>query len=161
MITDEKLMQQYISGDYQAFEQLYRRYKSRVYGFLRAKVKENQIDDLFQQVFQKLHEKKHLYDVEYKFTPWFFTLIKHVVIDSYRKEKIDYVELAIEPEAPEENEASELELNINTDDEKLLFMKFVEQRGYKELAEEFNSNSSALRKRLSRLIAKIKGENHE
>ena len=77
MKTDEELMEEYKKGGEAAFNEIYLRYKKRVYGYLMKRVKAEQSDDLFQQVFSRLHEKRYLFKEGDPFAPWFFTLIKN------------------------------------------------------------------------------------
>ena len=159
MKTDEQLMEIYLDGDLQAFEELYRRYKNRVYGFLAKKVDSSQQDDVFQLVFMKLHEKKHLFKSEYRFSPWFFTLIKNTIIDHYRKNRVKHEELTIDPVYEDQDETSTEEissLHLDENQQRLLYLKFVEGYGYKELEEEFKTSAATLRKRVSRLITNLR-----
>ena len=142
-----------------AFEALYKRHKNRVYGYMSQKISADKIDDVFQLVFAKLHQKKHLYKKEYPFLPWFYTLIKNTLIDFCRKEKIIFEKLSSEPIAHEHSNETELNLNLKEEEYQLLYAKFVEGFGYKELEEEFNASASTLRKRVSRLIATIRKRN--
>lgn len=161
MKSDEELMVIYVSGESSAFSELYRRYKNRVYGYLQGKIRPGELDDVFQKIFLKLHAKRHLFKEEYPFAPWFFTLCRHVIIDHYRLQKdLDFEELARELKAEEgelEGEAMKVP-QMDPEQYRLLYMKFVEGRGYKELEEEFQANASTLRKRVSRIISALRGE---
>jgi RNA polymerase sigma-70 factor (ECF subfamily) len=153
MATDEELMQAYQSGDEQAFNEIYLRYKNRVYGYLNKKVSEEKRDDMFQMIFVKLHEKKYLFNVEESFSPWFFTLIRNLIIDNYRKKTPEFEEITEKQSSSiDKEESAEIDLTKH----KLLYLKFVEGLSYKELEKEFNTSSSTLRKRISRLVNKIR-----
>ena len=134
------------------FNEIYLRYKKRVYGYLMKRVKTEQSDDLFQQVFSRLHEKRYLFKQGDPFAPWFFTLIKNLVIDFYRKNKIEFVELDSDPEY---EESSKVDLELFKKHE-VLYLKFVDGHSYKELEEHFKTPAATLRKRVSRVINKIK-----
>ena len=156
MKTDEELMLNYCAGESSGFSELYRRYKKRVYGFLNEKVMAQERDDVFQKIFLKLHDKRHLYNAEYAFAPWFFTICRHVIIDHYRAQKKSHEEIDLEQMVAETSgdEADFPELpSMSEDQYRLLYLKFVEGRGYKELEREFNSSASSLRKRVSRLLS--------
>lgn len=157
--TDEELMDAYVKGDQLAFERLYKRHKNRVYGYMSQKMAADKIDDVFQLVFTKLHQKKHLYKREYPFLPWFYTLIKNTLIDFCRKEKIIFEEFASEPVASESFNETDLNLNLKEEEYQLLYAKFVEGFGYKELERGFDASASTLRKRVSRLITAIRKRN--
>lgn len=169
MRSDEDLMISIQQGSSEAFEALYRRFRSRVYGYLAKKVTGDDRDEVFQMVFLKLHEKSHLFRSDLPFTPWFFTLIRNTVIDFYRSQKIDYV--ALEGEALEAFESSGNETKgfnlregrpslaaLNIEDQQLLYEKFVEGHGYKELEVQFGMKAATLRKRVSRLIKKLRNK---
>jgi RNA polymerase sigma-70 factor (ECF subfamily) len=163
MKSSEELMILIQSGDSMAYEELYARFRGQVYGFLAQKVKGEDRDELFQVVFMKLHEKSHLYQREYPFKPWFFTLIRNSVIDFYRSQKITYVGLdegedpSYEPFENSESESGIEKLNgLSLEEEKLLYLKFVEGLGYNELQSEFKVAAASLRKRVSRLIKKLR-----
>lgn len=160
MSNDEELMKNYQAGDMSSFDELYGRYKDKVYGFISSRVKEHSRDEIFQRVFTRLHQKKHLYNQEYPFAPWFYTLIRNVIIDFYRERKFEYIELNEEMMWEREDEIQEFDLSIlESLDEKealLLYQKFVEGLSYKELEDKLNIKSATLRKRISRLVKKLK-----
>ncbi len=160
MSNDEELMKNYQAGDMSSFDELYGRYKGKVYGFISSRVKEHSRDEIFQRVFTRLHQKKHLYKQEYPFAPWFYTLIRNVIIDFYRERKFEYIELNEEMMWEREDEIQEFDLSIlESLDEKealLLYQKFVEGLSYKELEDKLNIKSATLRKRISRLVKKLK-----
>ena len=161
MKTDEELMLNYRAGQSEAFNELYRRYKKRVYGYLANKIPREQREDVFQQIFLKLHDKRYLYSDEYPFAPWFFTLCRHLIVDHYRKTGKEAQELAeLDLSLLGGSEAEDIENDLPPMDEeqyRLLYLKFVEGRGYKELEAEFGSNASTLRKRVSRLLQTLRG----
>lgn len=154
-------MNSYRAGDFTAFEKLYARHKGKVYGYIKGRVGEAHSDDVYQAVFARLHQKKHLFKSDYPFLPWFFTLIRNVIVDHHRREKIKYQPLPEEIGAEAESSLEEIEelkeLNLTEEQFKLLYMKFVEGKGYKELETEFDSSSSALRKQVSRVMQKLRG----
>ncbi|MCF8058983.1 MAG: sigma-70 family RNA polymerase sigma factor [Bacteriovoracaceae bacterium] len=159
-MTDEELMSNYQTGDLQAFEELYKRYKGKVSGFLYQRVNEPYREDVFQKVFTRLHHKKHLYKADYPFSPWFFTLIRNVVIDFYREKKEEHAEFDEMIHQEMDSDDSQFDLSILSGlDEKdalLLYQKFVEGQSYEELENELNIKSATLRKRVSRIVKKLK-----
>lgn len=162
-LTDAELMSAYQRGDEEAFASLYERYHERVFSYLQRRIKNDMVNDLYQDIFLKLHEKKHLYNNEFAFAPWFFTLIRHSTIDFFRKKKLSTESFADEYAAKNQEEILDFEsFGINETDQVLLYKKFVEGKAYKELAEEFSLSSAGLRKKVSRLIKNIRlGSAHE
>lgn len=160
---DKNLMRLYIQGDNQAFEKLYGLYKKRVYAYINKRVKSAYVDDLYQAVFMKLHEKKHLYNDEYPFSVWFYTLIRHTIIDWQRKNKVQFTDFNESEHSYEDQENQDhlQDLDLGSLDEgsrQLLYQKFVEGKGYRELEVEFNNTSSNLRKKVSRLVKQLRGK---
>ncbi|MFN4880838.1 MAG: RNA polymerase sigma factor [Bacteroidota bacterium] len=89
-LTDQELVQQYLSGREQAFAELLRRHKTRVYTTIYMFVRDKYIaEDLFQETFIKAVKKLNsgLYNDEGKFLPWLLRIANNLCIDYYRKTK--------------------------------------------------------------------------
>ena len=87
-IADEELMSLYQNGSETAFQSLYERHSGKVYGFLKKRIlSDEKVNDIFQEVFLKIHRSKHLYKKSFPVLPWFFTITKTVMIDELRKDK--------------------------------------------------------------------------
>ena len=162
-ITDAELMSAYQRGDEKAFLEIYERYHERVFSYLQRRIKNDMVQDLYQDIFLKLHEKKHLYKKEYAFAPWFFTMIRHSTIDFFRRRRIVTEVLSENLHHVGAEETTDLEsFGLVEADQLLLYKKFVEGKAYQELAEEFSQSSASLRKKVSRLIKNIRlGGAHE
>ncbi len=158
-LTDIELMSAYQQGEEKAFIELYERYSDKVLSYLKRRVKSEMVADLYQDIFGKLHEKKHLFQGQYPFAPWFFTLIRHHLIDVYRSMKAP-LEVFQEEHylvSPPESEFHHFsELNLSSNDQSLLYKKFVEGKDYKELERELGASSASLRKKVSRLIKDLR-----
>lgn len=156
-LSDNELMLLYQAGDEASFDLLYGRYKNMIYGYISKRVSPNVVDDLFQKVFIKLHKSKHRYNENYPFSPWLFTLIKNLLIDHYRTLNKEFVEFDENKYSLKEESNIEVPaLHIKEEEYELLYQKFVQGHTYQELEEITNKSSSALRKKISRLILKIK-----
>ena len=95
-LDDCRLMELYQEGNEQAFELIYSRSKNKVYSYLKKRLNaqnENLIEDIFQNVFIKLHNSRHLYNSQLPYNNWLYTICRTVLIDSLKKNK------AIKPEA--------------------------------------------------------------
>lgn len=89
-LSDQELVQQYLSGREQAFAELLRRHKTRVYTAIYMFVRDKYIaEDLFQETFIKAVKKLNsgLYTDEGKFLPWLLRIANNLCIDYYRKTK--------------------------------------------------------------------------
>jgi RNA polymerase sigma-70 factor (ECF subfamily) len=84
--SDEVLMVRYARGDGEAFEELFRRYECRAYGFfLRRTRSPDRASDLFQELFLRLHRFREAFDPERPFAHWFFQIARNVLIDDFRR----------------------------------------------------------------------------
>lgn len=159
--TDEQLMKAYKQGDFVAFEHLYTRYKGKVNGYILKKVQGADASEIFQQVFMKLHRKKHLFDEKYYFAPWFFTLIKNEITDFYRKDskvdKVEYCEsydkiVEVESEVDLEGLISKLKPPYR----EIITMRYLEDLDFSEMAIRLDTTEVNMRKKVSRGIDKLK-----
>ena len=83
--SDEVLMAAYQAGNRTAFTELYDRHGSSVYGFLVRRVGNRALaDDLFQEVFLRVHRARHTYDSGRPFRAWLFGIVHNLLIDSLR-----------------------------------------------------------------------------
>ncbi|MEA9357153.1 sigma-70 family RNA polymerase sigma factor [Bacteriovorax sp. PP10] len=162
-ITAEELMLRYQTHSpdeaYAAFNELYSRYSQRVFNFLNKKVK-NSVDgeDLLQKVFIKIHESKHLYSAKYKFEQWLFVIARTQALDYFRANKRYQDRMAnYEPEVLESSEVDmSLLKNLDSDQQELLEMKFIDELSYQEIAKIVNKSEVSLRKTLSRMVGRLK-----
>lgn len=84
--SDNELMDLYATGSEVAFNELFRRYDGRAYGyFLRRVGSEARARDLYQELFLKLHRFRARYDPRRPFEPWFFHVAHSVMIDEWRR----------------------------------------------------------------------------
>ena len=85
----ERLLIAHREGDDDAFSQLVERYRRPVFGYLvRCGVAEPDRDDLFQEIFIKIHENAHRYDAARPLHPWLFTVVANTVRTYFRKLKL-------------------------------------------------------------------------
>jgi RNA polymerase sigma-70 factor, ECF subfamily len=85
---DHVLINEYISGDEKAFEELLMRHKDRVHLFIMMKLKDADLtEDIFQETFIKVINtlKKGNYNEEGKFLPWALRIAHNLIIDYFRK----------------------------------------------------------------------------
>jgi RNA polymerase sigma-70 factor (ECF subfamily) len=95
--TDEALMLAYRDGDAAAFEALYGRWRGRLYRYLAHQVR-GMADELFQDVWLRVVGARHNYEVTAKFSTWLFRIAHNRLIDHYRSQGRDIVELYADPE---------------------------------------------------------------
>lgn len=84
--TDEDLMYLLQSGDHKALLVLYERHSEKVWSYLQKRVPREDAEDLFQDCFVRLIDKKSSWKGQ-PFVLWLFVLIRNTVSDHYRGKK--------------------------------------------------------------------------
>ncbi len=89
-MSDQELIQQFLSGDREGIEKLINRHKTKVYTYILLVVKNQQLaEDIFQDTFIKVI--RSLVDGKYKdngrFASWVIRIAHNLIIDHFRKEK--------------------------------------------------------------------------
>ena len=84
--SDEDLMHRYRLGEVAAFDELYRRFAPRIYGYLKNRIRPQLAGEVFQETFLRLHRYRARYDRSYQFAPWIFSICRSAMIDTLRKQ---------------------------------------------------------------------------
>jgi RNA polymerase sigma-70 factor (ECF subfamily) len=95
--TDEALMLAYRDGDAAAFEALYGRWRGRLYRYLAHQAR-GAADELFQDVWLRVVGARGHYEVTAKFSTWLFRIAHNRLIDHYRSQGRNIVELYADPD---------------------------------------------------------------
>jgi RNA polymerase sigma factor (sigma-70 family) len=84
--ADRELVAAVRAGDDAAFEELYRRYRARVTGFVRGMVRDDaRAEDIAQDAFLSALRRMRATDAEIAFKPWIFEIARNAAIDHYRR----------------------------------------------------------------------------
>lgn len=87
---ERKWMKAVRRGDFEAFEQLYRAYYRRLYGFFyRLCWDAARSEDLLQETFIKLWQNAQKFQLDRPLAPWLYRMGKNVFLDAERKRKRD------------------------------------------------------------------------
>ncbi len=156
-------MTAYQKGSEEAFERLYEKYHSMVYGFIKKRLRDSEADDFYQKVWRHLHEKRDLYKGQ-PFLPWFFVLIRHLLIDEYRslgrkKERPgtdEYMEKMYAKIEGTDQDVEELLARLSPDAAELVRKYYLEGVSYEELEASSGLSQTNLRQRLSRAIRSLR-----
>ena len=86
-ISDEALMSRYRdTGDDADFAMLMSRYEREIYRYLvRYLGNATAADDVFQDTFLQIHQKRHLYEEGRAVKPWLYAIANHQAIDALRR----------------------------------------------------------------------------
>ncbi len=91
-LNDNELVQRFIDGDHHSIEVLIERHKNRVFSYILLIVKKQDLaEDIFQDTFIKvIRSLKHGKYVENgKFISWVLRISHNLIIDHFRKEKLN------------------------------------------------------------------------
>lgn len=84
-----RLLRCHLAGDEQAFAALVAEYRAPVYGYLvRCGIRADDRDDLFQDIFVKVHQAAASYQPERPLHPWLFTIVCNTVRSYLRRAKV-------------------------------------------------------------------------
>jgi RNA polymerase sigma factor (sigma-70 family) len=85
-VADCALVEAVRAGDDAAFEELYRRYHSRIASFVRSMLHdEGRAEDVAQEAFLSALRRMRATDAEINFKPWIYQIARNAAIDSYRR----------------------------------------------------------------------------
>jgi len=87
-ISDEKLVQEYLSGEEKFVEELLDRYLKPIYNFIFRMTGGRAVaEDLSQETFLKAWKNLKRFDPEKKFSTWIFAIAKNTSFDYLKKKK--------------------------------------------------------------------------
>ncbi len=87
-MDENRLIEKYLAGDEESLEVLVSTYLKPIYSFVYKNVgKEDDSEDITQEVFVKVWKNLKKFDSTKKFKPWIFQIAKNTSIDYLRKKK--------------------------------------------------------------------------
>jgi len=157
-----------------AFERHYRRWVAPVYRYFRYRVNQDkEAEDLTSQVFLKVYEQLPNYTEKGQFPAWLFTIVRHQAADHFRSDQPD---VPLEDLNLKDDQVNLLEQATRSDDlkrlgrliqalpepeQELIRLRFVAQLTYKDIAIIQGNNQDAIRKQVSRLLARLQEQMEE
>lgn len=160
-----------------SFKLLYLKWLLPVYHYFYYRVENaKDAEDLTSQVFLKVYEELPNYRERGYFSAWLFTLVRHNAADFFRKQPPD---ISFDTAGPADQTPDLLAQTILTDEiqllrhlirslpekeQELIQLRFVMGLSYREIGEMLNRKEDAIRKSISRLLARLQNqleENHD
>ena len=84
--SDEQLISRFQAGDENAYVELVNRFKDKLTNFVYYFLKDEELsEDIVQDAFIKLYEKKHYYKPIGKFSTWIYTIARNLANTELRK----------------------------------------------------------------------------
>ena len=86
-LTDEVLMKKISAGDQASFNELYDRYNARLYYYFYRMLGscEETANDFLQDIFLKIIDKPELFNPDFSFRKWIFSVAHNMCKNEYRK----------------------------------------------------------------------------
>ena len=163
-LSDEELMVLYQDGNEAAFNRLYTRYESRVYGFLKSRLPPQALDDVFQLALLKFHRSRHQFNSTFTFAPWLFTIVRTTMIDWQKDHRnhLNHVELkeeflsALSNQEPKAN-ADRPDLSKLPELQRAAIeLRYFDELSFEEIAKRLDTTPVNIRKVVSRGINTLK-----
>jgi len=103
-LTDEELMRRLKEGDTSAFEALAEKYLKAVVNFIYMYVRNRALaEDLTQDVFLRVLERRNQFRDEGRFAPWLYRIARNLCCDEFRKKRYS-VEISLNIRIKEEEQ---------------------------------------------------------
>jgi len=84
--SDEQLMAACRNNQGAALEELYKRYNRKVFGFISRNIhRQEQVEDLVQEVFLRVYRQRKRYRENGRFTVWLYRIARNLCIDESRR----------------------------------------------------------------------------
>jgi RNA polymerase sigma-70 factor (ECF subfamily) len=96
-LEERSWLAQHLKGDKGAFAKLMQAYRKPIYSYLvRCGLDKSTRDDLFQDIFFKIHKSAQQYDPANKLSPWLFTIAANTVKNHIRDQKPDHIQKSLD-----------------------------------------------------------------
>ena len=171
-ISEKKLIQGLIDGDYEAFDLLFRNYNQRLYYFTKSILK-NQEDakDVVQEVFLRIWKNRASIDSGSSFKSYLFTISYNIIVDTMRKRvseqnfRDELIKNAINEESTVNEELEYAELNISFNKavnelppkrQQIYKMHRFENLSYQEIADKHHISVNTVRNQMTQAIRFLK-----
>ena len=173
--TDERLIQSTLAGDDEAFAELVRRHKRKVFGIAaRFARNDTELNDICQEIFVKAYQNLKGFRSEAPFEHWVSRIAVRSCYDFLRATRrdrehvaLDGIEFGVQPDGNVEHACEQLRwamAKLSADERLVITLLELEERSVRETAEltgwsESNVKVRAFRAR--RALKKILEANHE
>ncbi|MBR4850246.1 MAG: RNA polymerase sigma factor [Alistipes sp.] len=168
---DKALVEMVIGGRSEAFDALFARHRDAIYAMLlKSTGSSNEADDLMQEAFMKAYLKISLYNAEYDFGAWIYTIARNTFVDYNRTLKnkaINPQNIPLEnssaaqasaptPEeyiinAQQRNQIERYIAMLPEDYRRLFELRFIDEYSYEEIAEKLEMKLGTVKTRIFRV----------
>lgn len=166
----DELFRRYAAGDAAAFSRLYDLASPKVWGFIAKRIPNRAFaEEIFQEVWAKIHRTRESFDPVYPALPWIFSLARSVWTDALRRQ-------GSRPEIPVESEElervagagvtgfqegaswAELAPRLVPEDREILEDRYLKEWSFEAIAKKLDLSEAGVRQRISRVLRKIRSQ---
>jgi RNA polymerase sigma-70 factor, ECF subfamily len=175
MLTDQEIINAVMAGDEAHFDELYRRYQSRLFGLLWHACGDRELaEDIGQEAFIRAFRKIHLYSGTAQFYTWLARIAMNLLISYRRKRRLESelhregFEVAIDETGQDTLPSDRIELSevqsyvreaiamLDEERRTVLLLRDFEDMDYETIAHVLNLPIGTVRSRLHRARAELK-----
>lgn len=85
-MSDEELMARVAAGDMASLGELFERYRQSLFGFVSRLLPDRGLaEDVVVEAFVRVHEHRHTFRGQARFSTWLYTIAHHLAIDKLRR----------------------------------------------------------------------------
>lgn len=179
-VTDTELIEQYLRGNFSAFEQLIFRYDKQVLSIAsRYTQSSDDAKDIYQEVFLRVFKHLSKFEKRSEFSTWLYRITTNVCLSYRAKRKIEYLPLTVGEDGEHESltgsEHADTELHTNefeqqiqqalttlSPKQRMVFtLKHFEEYKLKEIAVMMNCAEGTVKKYLFEATQKLRTHLHD
>ena len=170
--SDEQLMSAIQNGSSGSLEELYNRYSRRILiYFYRMLGEEEKAQDFLQDIFLKIIEHPHSFDLNRRFSKWIFSIAANMCKNEYRSlevrnnahnAKMNDMELATESEIGNELDRAQFKIQLSreiqeldTDQRNTLLLRFQENFSIRDISQILKCSEGTIKSRLHYITRKL------
>jgi len=167
-VPDERLMARYADGDVEAFDELFHRYEQRAYAFFVKRTgSPERAQDLYQELFLRIHRARNAYDPARLFSPWFFQISHRLLVDdirrAFRRREVPLEAHDLRSEASniertlaDRDELGQVLDGLTPEERYVLVSSKIDGLEYSELAARIGKSVAAVKKMASRAMQRLR-----
>jgi RNA polymerase sigma-70 factor (ECF subfamily) len=168
MNITNKVLNDFLVGDMQAFQQIYEQSKSFVYNTIYKMVlRKQEAEDLMHDVYVKVYEKREMYNKEFSINTWINRIAVNHVLNHLKRQnnflrKVQDIKFfyeqnfSEETDVEEEGKAYSLLKKIKPKYRLPIVLKDIQELSYEEVAKTLNLPIGTVRSRLNRGRRKLR-----
>lgn len=171
-LSDGALFDLYCKGDLAAFDCYYEKMSPKIWGFVKKRIQSTaHAEDIYQEVWLKIHRSREQYDPKYPVNPWVFTIVRSVLYDGLRvvqrnkehlveEEVMDQKIAQASMENDKKSSAPDWDHglgNLTAEQKNMIELRYLKDWSFGEIAKSLGLSEDNTRQKISRIVKKLRG----